>query len=143
MKKLALLVAVAVAAATPSVALAAKKKAAAKPAAATTDLNANSKKLMRSLAAQPSYVLQGMTQPIVRADAKAQVDRRSKARANRAARASQPVDPNANSKKFVRALAMQPSYVLQGMTQPVVRADAKAQADRRAKARAKRAKRAK
>jgi hypothetical protein len=68
MKKLALLVAVAVAAAAPSVAFAAKKKA-AQPAAAT-DLNANSKKFVRDLSMQPVYALRSATQPVAKADAK-------------------------------------------------------------------------
>ncbi len=69
MKKLALLLAVAVAASAPTAAFAAKKKA-AKPAAAAVDPNANSKKLMRELAMQPVYVWQSATKPMVKADAK-------------------------------------------------------------------------
>jgi hypothetical protein len=62
MKKLALLLAVAVAATAPSAAFAAKKKAAAKPAAAApADPNAAGKKFVREMWMQPVYAWQAAT----------------------------------------------------------------------------------
>lgn len=62
MKKLAFLLAVAVAASAPTAAFAAKKKAAAKkPAAVVVDPNANSKKFVRAMWMQPVYAWKSAT----------------------------------------------------------------------------------
>lgn len=70
MKKLALLLAVAVAASAPTAAFAAKKKAAAKPPAAATDPNAAGKKFVREMWMQPVYAWQAAAKPVAKADAK-------------------------------------------------------------------------